>query len=110
MKNFDIMKATPTDNPIITALNRWMKEELYPDFELASAENVPLLSGKCVHYFNNKRAAAALSYRSPVQRKGAWPIIHYYIQAERLLGFESSLPTLLQEHKAPERCAFRCFY
>ena len=29
-------EGTPTDNPIIEALNGWMKEELYLDFGLAT--------------------------------------------------------------------------
>ena len=62
-------EGTPTDNPIIEALNGWMKEELYLDFGLASAENVPLLLDKYVYYFNNRRPAAALGYKSPVQYK-----------------------------------------
>ena len=61
--------GTPTDNPIIEALNGWMKEELYLDFGLAEAENVPSLLERYVHYFNNKRLAAALGYKSPVQYK-----------------------------------------
>ena len=36
-------EGTPTDNPIIEALNGWMKEELYLDFGLATAEDVPSL-------------------------------------------------------------------
>ena len=62
-------EGTPTDNPIIEALNGWMKEELYLDFRLASTEDVPLLLDKYVHYFNNRRPAAALGYKSPVQYK-----------------------------------------
>ena len=46
-----------------------MKEELYLDFGLAEAENVPSLLDRYVHYFNNKRLAAALGYKSPVQYK-----------------------------------------
>ena len=33
--------VTPTDNAIIEALNGWIKEELYPDFDLANTEDVP---------------------------------------------------------------------
>ena len=61
--------ATPTDNPIIEALNGWMKEELAVDFGLADAEDVPALLDRYVHYFNNERLAAALGYKSPVQYK-----------------------------------------
>ena len=62
-------EGTPTDNPIIEALNGWMKEELYLDFGLATTENVFLLLDTYVHYFNNRRPAAALGYKSPVQYK-----------------------------------------
>ena len=62
-------EGTPTDNPIIEALNGWMKEELFLDFGLATTEDVQLLLDKYVHYFNNRRLAAALGYKSPVQYK-----------------------------------------
>ena len=61
--------ATPTDNPIIEALNGWMKEELAVDFGLDDAEDLPALLDRYVHYFNNHRLAAALGYKSPVQYK-----------------------------------------
>jgi len=61
--------GTPTDNPIIEALNGWMKEELYLDFGLANAQNVPKLLEEYVYYFNHERPAAALGYKSPVQYK-----------------------------------------
>ena len=57
----------PTDNPVIEALNGWIKEELYLDFDLAHAEDVPSLLESYVHFFNNNRPAAALGYKSPVQ-------------------------------------------
>ena len=59
--------GTPTDNPIIEALNGWMKEELYLDFDLDHAQNVPELLNQFVSYFNNQRRHAALGYKSPVQ-------------------------------------------
>ena len=61
--------GTPTDNPIIEALNGWMKEELDLYFGLNEAENLPGLLNKYVYFFNNRRPAAALGYRSPVQYK-----------------------------------------
>ena len=61
--------GTPTDNAIIEALNGWIKEELYLDFGLETAEDVPGLLEEYVYYFNNRRPAAALGYRSPVQYK-----------------------------------------
>ena len=67
--------GTPTDNAIMEALNGWIKEELYLDFGLETAEDVPKLLDEYVYYFNNRRPAAALGYRSPVQYKtelGFW--------------------------------------
>ena len=61
--------GTPTDNPIIEALNGWMKEELYLDFDLAHSHDVPALLDAYVDFFNNHRPAAALGYRSPGQFK-----------------------------------------
>ena len=61
--------GTPTDNAIIEALNGWIKEELYLDFGLETAEDVPKLLDEYVDYFNHKRPAAALGYKSPVQYK-----------------------------------------
>ena len=59
--------GTPTDNPIIEALNGWMKEELYLDFDLDHAQDVPALLNQYVFFFNNQRRQAALGYKSPVQ-------------------------------------------
>jgi Transposase and inactivated derivatives len=59
--------GTPTDNPIIEALNGWVKEELYLDFDLFNAEDVPALLDQYVYYFNHYRRHAALGYKSPVQ-------------------------------------------
>ena len=51
------------------ALNGWIKEELYLDFGLETVEDVPKLLDEYVYYFNNRRPAAALGYKSPVQYK-----------------------------------------
>ena len=59
--------GTPTDNPIIEALNGWIKEELFFDFDLAHAKDVPALLDTYVDFFNNRRPAAALGYKNPVQ-------------------------------------------
>ena len=64
-----LRRGTPTDNPIIEALNGWIKAELYLDFDLANAEDVPELLQRYVEYFNKHRRAYALGYKSPVQYK-----------------------------------------
>lgn len=61
--------GTPTDNPIIEALNGWIKEELFLDFDLAHTKDVPVLLDEYVAFFNNRRLSAALGYKSPVQYK-----------------------------------------
>ena len=71
-KDYNIIRSmsregTPTDNPIMEALNGWMKEELYLDFDLAHSEDVPLLLDAYVRYYNLQRPAAALDYKSPIQ-------------------------------------------
>ena len=58
--------GTPTDNPIIEALNGWMKEELFFDVHLVHAKDVPALLDSYVDFFNNRRPAAVLGYKSPV--------------------------------------------
>ena len=71
-RHYNILRSmsrggTPTDNPIIEALNGWMKEELYEDFDLAHCNDVPKLLDEYVRYFNEQRLAAALNYKSPIQ-------------------------------------------
>ena len=58
--------GTPTDNPVIEALNGWIKEELMTDFDLADAKNVQKLLDEYVVYYNYWRPAAAL----PEPRRG----------------------------------------
>ncbi len=62
-------EGTPTNNPIIEALNDWIKAELYLDYDLSNAEHVPSLLDQNVEYFNTRRRAYALGYKSPVQYK-----------------------------------------
>ena len=61
--------GTPTDNPIIEALNGWIKEELYLDFDLRNTNDLLGTLDRFVTYFNHHRLAAALDYKSPVQFK-----------------------------------------
>ncbi len=69
--------GTPTDNAKIEALNGWIKEELYLGFGLEDAEDVPALLDEYVYYFNNRRPAAALGYKSPVQYKTELSFLYY---------------------------------
>ena len=59
--------GTPTDNPIIEALNGWIKEELYNDFGLYYSKDVPKLIQEYIHYFNNQRFSVKCGRKSPVR-------------------------------------------
>ena len=61
--------GTPTDNPVMEALNGWMKDELTLDFGLKNADCIAGVLESYIHYFNNDRSAYALGYKSPVQYK-----------------------------------------
>lgn len=61
--------GTPTDNPVIEALNGWIKEELYLDFDLRHTDELNGTLDRFVAFFNHVRPAAALSYKNPVQFK-----------------------------------------
>ena len=50
-------------------LENYLTEELFLDFDLAHAKDVPALLDTYVDFFNNRRPAAALGYKSPVQYK-----------------------------------------
>lgn len=53
-----------TDNAIIEALNGWIKVELFLDFGLATAKDVPKLLDEYMYYFNSQRPAAALGIKA----------------------------------------------
>ncbi len=59
--------ATPTDNPIIEALNGWIKDELKYDFDFYHCEDPKIVIKEFVHYFNHQRLAYSLQYKTPIQ-------------------------------------------
>ena len=59
--------GTPTDNPVIEALNGWMKSELYLEYNLHSTDDLLGTLDRYVSFFNHERPASALNYKSPVQ-------------------------------------------
>lgn len=61
--------GTPTDNPVIEALNGWVKNELYLEFNLRNTDDLLGTLNRYVSFFNRDRPAAALNYKSPVQFK-----------------------------------------
>lgn len=72
-KDYNIIRSmsragTPTDNPIIEAINGWIKCELLVDFKNKyKNEDVNTMIQDYVKYYNNFRPAYALNYKSPVQ-------------------------------------------
>lgn len=72
--NYNIIRSmsrsgTPTDNPIIEALNGWMKHELYRDYDLKQSADVYKTIHDYINYFNLERPAYALHYKTPAQYK-----------------------------------------
>lgn len=73
-KEYTILRSmsragTPTDNPVIEAVNGWIKSEIYAEGwhrKYASAEE---MIASYVAYYNNDRPAYALQYKTPVQYK-----------------------------------------
>ena len=59
--------GTPTDNPIIEAINGWIKEEMIVDFNLYETNDVHKTVRDYIKYYNNDRLAYSLNYKSPVQ-------------------------------------------
>ena len=59
--------GTPTDNPIIEALNGWIKEELRIDFDIYHCKDVPNLINNYITYYNTERPSAKCGRKSPVQ-------------------------------------------
>ena len=59
--------ATPTDNPVMEAINGWIKDELRIDFNMKKTNDIHKLIDKYVKYYNQTRLACALKYKSPIQ-------------------------------------------
>lgn len=71
-KDYNIKRSmsragTPTDNPIIEALNGWIKEEMAIDFNLYKTNDIHKTVKEYIKYYNNERLAYSLQYKSPVQ-------------------------------------------
>lgn len=57
----------PTDNPVIEAVNGWIKAEIYSERWHKRYNTAKEMIDAYVAYFNNERPAYALQYKSPVQ-------------------------------------------
>ena len=73
-KNYNIIRSmsragTPTDNPVIEALNGWIKDGIATDYDINAASSIKQFIEQYVYYFNNQRIAYALNYKTPAQYK-----------------------------------------
>ncbi len=74
LSNYNIIRSmnrsgTPTDNPVNEALNGWMKDELYIDFNISRSNDVYQTIKEYIHHFNHERPAYTLQYKTPIQYK-----------------------------------------
>lgn len=73
-KDYNIVRSmsrvgTPTDNPKIEALNGWIKDDLYIDYELYNSKTIEKKVNQYIQYFNKERLASSLQYKTPIQAK-----------------------------------------
>lgn len=73
-ENYNIIRSmsrigTPTDNPKIEAINGWMKDDLYIDFDLYNSKDIDKTMDEYINYYNNQRLASNLQYKTPIQVK-----------------------------------------
>ena len=61
--------GTPTENGAMEAINGWIKEELFIDFNINSCEDIPKQIEEYIYFFNNQRPQSALNYLTPAQFK-----------------------------------------
>ena len=61
--------GTPTENGAMEAINGWIKEELFIDFNINSSCDIHKSIEDYIYYFNNERPQAALNYLTPKQFK-----------------------------------------
>lgn len=59
----------PTENGAMEAINGWIKEELFLDFNINSCYNIDKQIEDYIYYFNYERPQAALNYLTPIQFK-----------------------------------------
>lgn len=61
--------GTPTDNSAMEAINGWIKEELFNDFNIRECDCVDDFIAGYIKYFNEERPAYSLNYLTPKQYK-----------------------------------------
>lgn len=59
----------PTENGAMEAINGWIKEELFIDFNINACNDIFSEIENYIHYFNFERPQASLKYLTPMQFK-----------------------------------------
>lgn len=66
--------GTPTENGAMEAINGWMKEELFIDFNINNSLDIQKSIEDYIYYLNYERPQAALNYLTPMQFKNLYYI------------------------------------
>lgn len=64
--------GTPTENGAMEAINGWIKEELFIDFNINNSNDIYKSIEDYIHYFNYERPQYALKYLTPMQYKNIY--------------------------------------
>ena len=59
--------GTPTDNPIIEAMNGWIKAQIKCDYRINDYDDIRDFIKEYVHYYNYERPMYKLNYKSPAE-------------------------------------------
>ncbi len=66
--------GSPTENGAMEAINGWIKEELFIDFNINNSIDIHKSIEDYIYYFNYERPQAALNYLTPIQFKNLYYI------------------------------------
>ena len=59
--------GTPTDNPVIEAMNGWIKAQIKCDYKINEYDSIHDFLKKYIHYYNYERPMYKLQYKSPAE-------------------------------------------
>ena len=59
--------GTPTDNPVIEAMNGWIKAQIKADYQLDDWNSIEDFINKYIRYYNFERPMYKLNYKSPAE-------------------------------------------
>ena len=59
--------GTPTDNPVIEAMNGWIKAQIKADYQLDDWNSIEDFINKYIRYYNFERPMYKLNYKNPAE-------------------------------------------